>query len=419
MVVEDMPTNEQHGAKIGAKAQCNLYQLKISEWLMAGALISLLVWRPLPGACQSIHSEPGANPGSTSAIPPIHLARTMPTKTSPFNIVWNSDGTEIAAFTEWGNLATVWSKDGTVIQQLHRPGARFGGAGLGFIGSDRQLVTPPAPHNSSGALPLGVLLSVFDIASGTVVREVQGPRPGEFAGNRALITVVSPDESMIAAVTGGPPSGIEPVRIYAAESGHLTETLTDSVGERGVTITRLAFSRDSKILAVGRNNGSVIIYDIKFSKIVQMIDAFTQYLTSVMSLAISPDDQFIAVGTGFAGATWRYPDGRLAPLNEGKLMVCQAPDLVRVSRVSDGVLVASKPMPPEAIYNISWSSKGDLIAFVGIGDALHLWDPLHPENPGRIVQLGSDATSVAFSPDGSTIATGGGNQLILYDVDEN
>jgi WD domain, G-beta repeat len=382
-------------------------------------LACLLILFPHQLVSQTRSSGGEVDSNSAPDLPLLHLVHAIPTKTSPSNIVWSSDGTEIAAFTEWGNLATVWGKDGTVIQELHRPGAPFSGDGLGFIGGDRQLVTPPAPHTTSGALPLGVLVSVFDIGGGTVVREIPGPRPGEFAGNRALITVVSPDGSMIAAVTGGPPSGNEPVRIYSSESGLLTATLTDSFGERGPHVTRMVFSRNSEIIAVGRSDGSVLIYDTKSLKIMQKIDAFTQYLTTVMSLAISPNNQFIAVGTGFAGAAWRYPDGRLAPLGEGRLWVFQAPDPIRVYRVSDGTLVASKTMPSEAIYNISWSSKGGLIAFVGIGDALHLWNPRHPEDPVKTIHLGSDATSVAFSPDGSVIATGEGSKLNLYDVIEN
>jgi WD40 repeat protein len=376
-----------------------------------GVLSCLLICAPRSAASQPISAQHDVGPSDRAASFLIHLVQKLPLRTSPFNIIWSGDSRSIAAFSDWGNLITVWDRDGLIVHELHRPGAFFIGQGLGFLNGDRQMVTPTASFKTPN-----IMLSIFDVDSGKIVHEVAGPRPGENRGNEALVIAASPDQSTIATVTGGPPTGIQPVRLYSAPNWDVSAVLTGSAHEPATVAINLAFSADSKLLAVGRSDGSVVIYDLISKKVRNTINAFTKYLTPANCIAISADDQFVVVGTARAAEMWRYPDGNIAPLNQGRLTALRAPDPVRVYRISDGVLAESETGFLEPIYGISWSSKESLIAFIAGDDTLHLWDPTHPTDPGKVILLGKGATSVAFSPDGGQLAASDGNNVTLYQL---
>jgi WD40 repeat protein len=368
---------------------------------------------PEPAFCQLTGLQSVGNTGDNTAHLDIHVLRKLPV-TGPFNIIWSKDGSRIAAFSDAGTLVTVWDRDGRVINELHRPGPFFvNPEGLGFVDGNRQVVMPPASYKRPD-----VMLSIYDVASGEVVRELPGPRPGQKLGNMALVIAASPDQSLIAAVTGGPPHGIESVHLYAAPNWDLAAVLTESAIEPRTPAINFVFSADSKLLAIGRGGGSAIIYDVTSRTPLRTISAFTKYLTPVTCIAISPDDQFVVVGTGMASAGWHFPDGSLAPPGQGQMMVTRAPDPVRVYRISDGALVASETGFLEPIYEIAWSPRGHLIAYIAGDATLHFWNPAHPTDPDKTVQLGRYATSLAFSPDGGQLAASDRYDLTILQLDE-
>src|ERR1700722_4587156 len=148
-------------------------------------------------------AEVGAADGK--AIPGLHLIRESPLRTSPYSIVWSKNGKRLAACSFSCNDITIWNEQGDVEGRLTRPGAFYVGNGLGFLNDDRWLIAPPRNDNATD-----VLASVFDIASGNVVREIAGPEPGATFGNKAYLIAVSPDESVVAAVAGSDVSKVEP-----------------------------------------------------------------------------------------------------------------------------------------------------------------------------------------------------------------
>ena len=62
-------------------------------------------------------------------------------------------------------------------------------------------------------------------------------------------------------------------------------------------------------------------------------------------------------------------------------------DPIRVYRIADGRFVASDPSFKREIYDIAWSPKGDLIAFVGGNNTMHLWNQPVRLTPGASSHL--------------------------------
>ena len=69
-----------------------------------------------------------------------------------------------------------------------------------------------------------------------------------------------------------------------------------------------------------------------------------------------------------------------------------------------------QPLPAGAAESVAFSPRGRTLATGGIGGILRLWDVTDPANPRPLGQPptggASAVDSVAFSPDGHTLATG-------------
>jgi WD40 repeat protein len=78
------------------------------------------------------------------------------------------------------------------------------------------------------------------------------------------------------------------------------------------TINVLAFSRDGKLLAAGKDFGRVVVWDIPDRKVLSAVDTGEGIVTAV---AISGDGRWLATagqGDNFRAKLWHLPDGKLA-----------------------------------------------------------------------------------------------------------
>src|SRR6202041_3011448 len=114
--------------------------------------------------------------------------------------------------------------------------------------------------------------------------------------NKAYLIAVSPDESVVAMGAGSDVSKVEPVRPYSAPNLFKSAGLTASAAPPLEGVTSPTFSPGLKLLAIGRVEGSVVVYDVASREIVTTPDAFRKYRQPVKSVATSSDHQFVAVG---------------------------------------------------------------------------------------------------------------------------
>jgi WD40 repeat protein len=62
---------------------------------------------------------------------------------------------------------------------------------------------------------------------------------------------------------------------------------------------------------------------------------------------------------------------------------------------------------------VDWTRDGRYVAFITANRTLHLWDPFRPALKERTIDLGGEAFSLAFSPNGLSLAVGVGNAVRL------
>jgi eukaryotic-like serine/threonine-protein kinase len=169
-----------------------------------------------------------------------------------------------------------------------------------------------------------------------------------------------------------------------SDSWHYVRTLPGRAG-RAPPI----FSPDSRCLAVGLSDGSVIIYDAGTGKPARPTIPAEQQRTEATSLAYSPNGTYLAVGFCEMAGLWDIRTGRLLHTFGGL--------------THQGAAVAFSP-------------DGKFLAMTA-GSGCQVWDIQSEQKSGDLAGHANAPTSVAFSPDGTRLATASLDSTVrLYDV---
>jgi WD40 repeat protein len=175
----------------------------------------------------------------------------------------------------------------------------------------------------------------------------------------------------------------------------------DRTGSNG-GVDSVAFSPDSATLAVGYADSSVRLWNVATHQ--QIGNSMVTNLGSISSVAFSPDGKLLAAGVGLVGPVDGVSSGgAVAFFNVathkqiGKPITGNMQDVASVAFSPDGKTLAT----------------GD-----GTGGATQLWNVATRQQDGSTINGGTGPVySVAFNQDGTILATGGGDETArLWDV---
>jgi WD40 repeat protein len=242
-------------------------------------------------------------------------------------------------------------------------------------------------------------------------------------------------------------------------AGETPERLDPSLHGQTMGVTVLAISPDGTRLVSGGADGTLVLWDVvKRSPITPPRDA---HEGAVSNLAFSADGKKI-VSSGTRGTLQVWDSGTLQPtgspppphLNavfaatfspDGRKIASAASDGIRLWDLTTGKQTWLDQSLDESddladIRSVAFSPNGKILALGGSGGTVGLWDIAAQRQIGRLgadsSSLGLDAgqltrsgapspmetpgpavTSLTFSPDGLTIASGhGAGAVILWDV---
>ena len=205
-------------------------------------------------------------------------------------------------------------------------------------------------------------------------------------------------------------------------------------GRRGVTT--LSYSLDGKTLAVGYGNGDIALWDTGTQQQTAVLDTSARVL---WALAFSPDGQLLASGghedptislwdvqTQTLLGSFEEPSRDPGQHNHGISSVVFSPNgktLASASPYNDTVQLwdaaTRVPITPllkhnaeeeyEGVSDVAFSSDGTILASTGDDGKIRLWDTQTQRQIG-VLKTGAGVTSIAFRPDGKTLASlnGGG-----------
>jgi WD40 repeat protein/DNA-binding SARP family transcriptional activator/energy-coupling factor transporter ATP-binding protein EcfA2 len=158
-------------------------------------------------------------------------------------------------------------------------------------------------------------------------------------------------------------------------------------------INDIAFTRNSRLLATGDENGLIVLWDLAKQAPIDR-PRRPQHAAGITAVAFSPDGRTLASG-----------------VRDGTVFLTHVPDGTALHILT----VANSPDFPTAI---AFSPDGNTLATAGSDGRVRLWDP-HTgaaRGPAWTAQ-GGMVLSMSFSPDGSVLATSGDDgTAALWDI---
>ena len=195
-------------------------------------------------------------------------------------------------------------------------------------------------------------------------------------------------------------------------------------------VDSVAFSPDGHTLAGGGLGGTVWLWDVTDPAHPRPL-AQHRVGGAILSVAFSPDRRTLAVG-GFGGTVWLWdvadparpqPLGPPLPGGGGSIgslafsadghTLADGSGTIRLWDVADPAhprLLGAPLASGGAVLSVAFSPGGHTLASGGLDGTVWLWDVADPARPrplGPILTGGVAVDSVAFSPDGHMLAGGG------------
>jgi RNA polymerase sigma factor (sigma-70 family) len=166
-------------------------------------------------------------------------------------------------------------------------------------------------------------------------------------------------------------------------------------------VTALAFSPDSATLASGGGDKMIRLWDVATGRLRKSLTGHRDW---VCTLAFAPDGKTIASGS----CDWAYHRGRNTVFFPGPDPGCESQCLIWNAATGDLQRTINQP---GRLLSLAFPPDGKSIA-CGFGKDVRLYD-VGTENPGRVVTSHDFAvTSVAFTKDGTAVISGSHDQTV-------
>jgi WD40 repeat protein len=339
---------------------------------------------------------------------------TFPVNTQPRGVAYSPDGRLLAALDGDGTIFLWNNATKKLVRTLPTGLNQVGPGGWLAFSPDGKVLAAKNSGLSAGIHLLdisrrGALLAAFTI----------GAAPSHTGGSMAF----SPDGRLLAAVGWG----------GAAATDRGNFALWDVTKKRRVGTFQterpsweVAFSPDGKTVAIGGWMGTGELWDVATRRRVRVLPAQKGW---ALALAFSPDDKtFATCGDDqtvrlWDRATWRVVatlrdldrheasrggNPRLAFGPKGKKLAT-ASDVSAVVTLWDtlgGKKIATLRGHKRGVESVAFAPDGATLATGSLDGSVKLWSATHTDEGAAFGKLGSEVLAVAFAPDSKTLATG-------------
>ena len=183
------------------------------------------------------------------------------------------------------------------------------------------------------------------------------------------------------------------IRLWDAETGNHIHTL---IGHTDY-VNSVAFSSDGQTLASGSGNSTIRLWDVGTRAVKRTLNTHSNY--SILSLSFSPDGQMLASGSA------RTDHSGYRPRRLGR---------IRLWDVDTGALKHTLTGHEDFVNSVAFSPDGKTLASGGSDGTIKLWDVSTGLIKHTFTGHTERVTSVAFSPNGTTLASGSADDTIRF-----
>ena len=300
------------------------------------------------------------------------LLRTLEEHTSHVSsVAFAPDGKTLASNTIWSNTVKLWdARSGALLRTLegHTSGIRS----VAFAPDGKTLASGSSDKT----------IKLWDAHSGELLRTLEGHT------KYVRSVTFAPDGSTLASS-----SRDATVKLWDARSGELLRTLEGHT--QG--ISSVAFAPDGKTLASSGGDNTIKLWDAHSGELLRTLEGHTGW---VISVTFAPDGQTLASGS--EDKTIKLWDAR------------------------SGALLRTLEGHTNYVYSVAFAPDGKTLASGSLDRTIKLWDARSGELLLSIDARGPNhkrkghtdwVSSVAFAPDGNTLASGSGDYTIkLWDT---
>ena len=331
-------------------------------------------------------------------VPP-HEVRRLHAPSYLNAVAWSFDGSKLAGLSGMGLNITVWdTKTWKIINEFQNPGSSYAANSLAFLPDDAILTTQKLDFDISK--PRYALMQ-WNGATGGIVRGIPDvPMPQELGVGGAETYTVSKDGTLIAGI-----GGKIGVMLFDSHSGKLMKAIAvPDVGQYKDNAMSIAFSPDSKMLAVGTANGYVHFFDPVAGSILNTLDAYHTDDYAVNTVAFSPDGQLIAAG--------KSKRANLPNPNDIGTNIWRIKDKVRLASLAASTWRFQGKDEALTVRTVSWMA--DNVLAVGDDGSLRLWR-VDGDKPQLLLDKKMDhgTFDTTVSPQGLLAATDN-NDIVIY-----
>ena len=189
----------------------------------------------------------------------------------------------------------------------------------------------------------------------------------------------SPDGTLFAA------GGTIGIWIYDGRTGEELNLLTEHME----SVSAVAFSPDSKLLASNGKNNTILLWDTRTG---EHRKTLTGHQDKVNSVTFGPDGKTLASGSD--------------------------DETIRLWDVATGELRLTFAGHADGVSDVMYSPDGKILVSHDGDDMIYLWDAHTGEFLRTLTEHTTDINSIAYSPDGATLASGIDDGTIqLWDTD--
>ncbi len=225
-----------------------------------------------------------------------------------------------------------------------------------------------------------------------------------------------------------PPAFANPITISPEHVNEIAQLRTLS-GHTG-PVTSVAFSPDGHTLVSGSLDKTVRVWEINFG---QVLHVLKQHTDGIWCVAYSPDGRTVASGgrdstvflwnivTGFPRHTLKLKSGvtSLAFSPDGRTLVTGSHDSsVQIWSAETGALQRTWMGHTGRVTSVAFSPAGDSVASSGVDGTVRFWNTSVSTNQLRFTPFGQVTYlwSIAFSPDGLWLAGAADKTIRLWNL---